>query len=216
MHVPPSSSASVYASREVETLRYQSIDFELSLTDNRGRSVDLSFSSEQLNYSRTYNQFGAVATIGKQHDTATIMDEARQFIGGAIAEQGRAVAQHESQSLDYSSLNLNIEGDVSLLSDYFASDVTAQRIFDFVTGLNPGLDAHSDAFSNFADEIQKGVAEGFAQAQHLLGELPEVSNETRSLLDIMLAQFKEDPAQVSSAASLLASMHEDDDEQSPS
>ena len=197
----PSSSVAAYGSREVEQLSYQSVQFELSLQDNRGRSVNLSFSSEQLSYSRTYDQFGVVG-ISKGAD-ANASDQARGFTLGAIAEQ------HESLQLDYSSTSLEIEGDASLLADYFASDTTAQRIFDYVTALNPGFAANSPDFSNFVEQISSGVQAGYEQAQSILGDLPEIVEETKQLLDMMLAQLQ-DGSEVQSASDLLAQMREDE------
>lgn len=197
----PSSSVAAYGSREVEQLSYQSVQFELSLTDNRGRSVDLSFSSEQLSYSRTYDQFGIVGISKGAH--ANRGEQARAFTLGAIAEQ------HESVQLDYSSTSLEIEGDASLLADYFSSDATAQRIFDYITGLNPGFAADSPDFSNFVEQISSGVQAGFEQAQSILGDLPEIVEETKQLLDMMLAQLQSGE-QVQSASQLLAEKREEE------
>lgn len=211
MQIPSTSAAAVYGERTVEQLSYQSVQFELSLKDNRGRSVDLSFNSEQLSYSKTYDQFGAIGLSGKLDQSANPAEQARAFSLGAYDEQA-AFFKHEAIQVDYSSMNLQIDGDASLLQDYFASDVTAQRIFDFATGLNPGLAAGTDAFANFAQDIRDGIQAGFEQAESILGPLPDISHETQSLLDMMLAQFTDDPSQVQSAQSLLADMRAQEEE----
>ena len=83
-------------------------------------SLDLS----SLQYQRTYTAAGVIAGDGPPGQR-----EAR-VAGAGEGLQQAAIFQQES--LDYARLDLQIEGDVSLLEDYFGAEDTAQRIFDHV------------------------------------------------------------------------------------
>jgi hypothetical protein len=211
------SSLMLVGSRKQEQLSYQSFDFQLSLADNRGREVSLSLNAEQLFYSRSYDKFGVIASKGGGGDA--LVDRLRSFVGDEAAEQFRslagdrgllAVAEHESVELSASSLSIEVEGDLSLLQDYFNAPNTAQRIFDFASGLGAQLDHDSPDFGGFIDQIRQGIEEGFAMVEDLLGPLPEVSQQTHSLLQTMLDAFQADPtAEVPRAIDLYQQLIED-------
>lgn len=214
---PPSSpqqrdNFAAYGSSRREELNYQSFDLDLSLSDNRGRSVSLSISSEQLSYMGTYDKFGVTAGKGPQalspHGKAPqgIAELVRKFAGDAAAEQFQALSnkhgseqgfsvQHEELSLEYESLSIEIEGDASLLKDYFSAPETALRIMDFAKSLGAmaGVQPGGEGFDHFLSEISRGIEEGFEAVESILGKLPEISQNTHSLLHEMLDALAIDP-----------------------
>ncbi|NRA38734.1 MAG: DUF5610 domain-containing protein [Planctomycetes bacterium] len=197
----------VSSERSVEHLKYQALTFDLELQDNRGRSVSVSFSSEQLDYSRTYDRYGAVANIGGSLDPSTnMLDQVRKMASENISRQGMALIEHQEERLQYQTSELKIEGDVSLLQDYFSSSNTADRILNFVDKLAgaAGIDKNdTHVFDNFMQDIRQGIADGFAQAEHILGSLPEISIETQNLLELLLNQYQEDPQEIPQACDYL-------------
>ena len=62
-----------------------------------------------------------------------------------------------------------------------------------MSGLLGAMGADAEGFDAIAaDEIMAGVAEGFEQAEAMLGvPLPQVSMDTRTLLDAMLADLRQ-------------------------
>lgn len=191
--------------RSVEKLSYRSMSFDLNLSDNRGRSVSVSFSSEQLDYSRTYDRFAAVTGVNSSSDPMdSLFDQVKRIASNNIAEQGMALIERQQEKLSYQSQSLTIEGDVSLLKDYFSSTNTADRIMNFVDRMGAGVDTANDqGFGNFMSEITRGINEGIAQAAYMLGGLPDVSVETQSLLQLMLGAYQQNPGNVPQAVDFL-------------
>ena len=97
---------------------------------------------------------------------------------------------HEQYSAE--SFSLTIEGDTSVLADYFGSEPTAQRIFDHVSGLVAGMTPEEPVFQQAMADIMAGVEAGFEQAEAMLqATLPEVSRDTATILEAMLAELRE-------------------------
>ncbi len=194
----PSRGGLVSLESQRASLSYRSTDMALSLSDNRGREVHVAFSTEQLDYNMTYDRFGAVKGGGNGHANG-VVDKIRQYAGEEAAKQfqemrgGSVMYEREEVSLSYEAMSFEVSGDVSLLQDFFSSENTAQRIFDFATGLGAGIDPSGEAFGGFMDQIREGIAQGFEMAEAMLGDLPQVSEDTRELLQLMLDAFEADP-----------------------
>jgi hypothetical protein len=187
-------------SRESEQLRYQSLNYELSLQDNQGRAVTLSLAAESLNYQHTYDRFGVVGGQHGKGPSESVIETVRRFAGDAVADQiaqqhGGVVVQHEELSLSASSLQLEVAGDMSLLEDYFSEAGTADRIFDFVSGLaaRAGIEMGGEGFESFLSHAREGVQAGFEAVGAALGGLPEISQRTQTVLDRMFNQLAADP-----------------------
>lgn len=163
-----------------ERMAVASSSYRLEITTADGRSASLSFDYAAFSYEQQYSRESLSAT-----------GQARYSSG--IAASRELLAQ-QSQStytgISGSAFDLQISGDTSLLADYFAAAPTAQRIFDFAAGLGKGITFGDDAFAPFAEAIQQGIANGFAQAHAALGSLSQVSQDTQTLLDAMLARFR--------------------------
>jgi len=109
-----------------------------------------------------------------------------------------------------------------MLQDYFGGAKTADRIYDFVGKLarKAGIENGSDGFKDMLKQARKGVEQGFEAVQQALGELPEVSKQTRAVLDRMFEQAQSDPAGPRPHASnileqLLAERREDQEDDTP-
>lgn len=180
-HLPAQGARyGAFASRETESLATRTVDYDLHLQTADGREVSVSLDLETLDYQRTYTAAGVIAGHKGPPGQAARVHGAEQALQQAAAYQ-------EHQSLSYSSFSLEIEGDVSLLEDFFGAEPTAQRIFDHVSGLLGKMGADSAGFDDAVAEITAGVADGFQQAAALFGQpLPQVSNDTKTLLDAML------------------------------
>ncbi|MDA3962475.1 MAG: DUF5610 domain-containing protein [Planctomycetota bacterium] len=179
-------------SHEAQRLSYRGMQVELALSDNQGRSVRLNFSHEQLNYNRTYTAAGVIASDippGRNGDRA-----GHAAFTNSVYQAGLV---HEEQSLSAERTTIEVEGDISLLQDYFSAESTAQRVFDFITGLGKGIEAGTEAFGSFVDEITSGMRQGFAEASDMLGGLAEISHRTHDLLEDMLTRFRETGTHVS-------------------
>jgi hypothetical protein len=118
---------------------------------------------------------------------------------------------HEEINIEASSFELEIEGDIGLLQDYFNAENTADRIFGFVSDLaNMGTSFGAD-FGSMFEQIRSGVEQGFEQAKMMIGELPQVSQDTGTLLDAMLDAFGMS-GEPQEAADFLHLLDKDDDE----
>lgn len=194
---PAAQTLALAGTHTSERLSHSSFDLQVDLTDNRGRAVRLSIAGEQLDYNRTYNRYGVVAGPTGQGQGQGLMEQLRRYVGDQMAEQAGQrlgiVAEHEEVSVSARSLEINVEGDLSLLEDYFSAPKTAQRIVDFGLGLLGGQDRNSTAFQEAFGEVRRGIAEGFAMAEHMLGGLAEISMQTREVVDTMLDAVTADP-----------------------
>ena len=168
-----------------EQLEYRNISFELELSDNRGREAHISFDFSQLDYSRTYSK-SSVAQV----EHLGVGPRAQQVTTDSALAQSAYV---EHQEVHATSLEFAIEGDMSLVADRFGVENTAQNIFDYVSGLVDHV-AGELPRSDAIEQITAGVAEGFAAAEAILGGLPEISQQTQNILDLMLAAFADGEA----------------------
>ena len=181
---PQASGFSAFQSQEYQQLSSRTVDYDLHIKSGDGRELRVNLDWSNLQYERTYSATGTVQRQGSSRS-----DDARVATAGESLQQASVF---EQQRLEYNSLNLEIEGDMSLLQDYFGAENTAQRIFDHVSGLLGGMGADAEGFETAMDEIMQGVADGFEQAQALFPEpLPLVSQNTRTLLDSMLDDLRE-------------------------
>ena len=163
-----------------ERMSLATSSYSLNITTADGRSASLSFDYAAFSYEQQYTR-QSVSAAG-QAEFASAMESGREL----LAQHGQSAYMGVSAS----SFELEISGDTSLLTDYFASAPTAQRIFDFAAGLGEGIAFGDKSFAPFAESIQRGIANGFAQAHAALGSLAQVSHDTQTLLDAMLARFQ--------------------------
>jgi len=175
-------------SAEREQLRVQSLDLQIELRDATGREAHLRFSHSELDYSRTYTRFGQVQELAPAGERPS--DAAGRVAARETLRQAGFHVEHVE--LGYERSSVSVEGDIGLLQDFFSAPETAQRIFDGATGLGDGRQRTGAAFDAFVDEISAGVRDGFAQAREMLdGELAAVSEDTITLVEAMLAAFRE-------------------------
>ncbi|MFW5844883.1 MAG: DUF5610 domain-containing protein [Planctomycetota bacterium] len=194
----PHQQAMLAGSRSSEQLQYRSMRFELALSDNTGRSVTLSVAAESLQFQGQYDRFGMVASGGASD---RMLDQMRRVAGEEIAAQVQAQdggrAQHsERVSLSAESRSLAVAGDADLLHDHFGAANTADRIYDFVGQLarKAGVEAGGAGFQDLLAQARKGVEQGFDAVEGALGALPEISKQTRAVLDRMFEQVRTDPS----------------------
>ena len=160
------------------------MDYDLHIKSGDGRELRVNLDWANLQYERTYSPIGTVQRQGGGR-----ADDARIATAGESLQQA-SVFEHEK--LTYNSLNLEIEGDMSLLQEYFGAENTAQRIFDHVSGLLGSMGSDSEGFEDAMDQIMQGVADGFEQAQAMFPTpLPQVGQDTRTLLDSMLNDLRD-------------------------
>ena len=204
---PQASGFSAFQSQEYQQLNTRTVDYDLHIQSGDGRELRVNLDWSQLQYERTYSATGTVySQTGKRGD------DARVVTAGESLQQA-SVFEHER--FEQSKLNLEIEGDMSLLQEYFGAENTAQRIFDHVSGLLGNMGADSAGFSDAMDQIMEGVADGFEQAQALFPTpLPKVSQDTRTLLDGMLNDLRETGNRGLSVFDYLdlLSMHDEDEQ----
>lgn len=177
-----------------ERLAYRGVQFDLALSDASGRSLQISFGHERLDYNRTYTAAGVVARAPASG--APGEQAAHRTVDELLHQAG---VEHRSEQVRIERTAITIEGDLSLLRDAFSAEATAQRIFDFATGLGAGIDRGTPAFDRFASTITAGVEQGFSDARALLGELPTVGRDTEDLLARMLERFRVDGQPVRAA-----------------
>lgn len=192
--------------RSSERLSYRNTEISIDLQDNRGREVHLSLSLESLSYQRSYDRFGVQAR-GLPNLGNSPRGQSEQASLSGLLEQAQAVnARHEQEFLDIQAerMELSVEGDVDLLQDAFSVGGTAQRIFDFVTGLGADIAPKTPAFAEMLDEITSGVQAGAEAASDLLGGLNDMAQDTIDLVMEMLGRYREDPSQQLDARALLA------------
>ncbi len=203
----PTGMVGLAGSRETERLQFQSTTLELSISDSSGRDVHVSLNMEQLDYSRTYDKFGMVGSAKGKHGLGPMVQQMRDMTGKEIGDQirdmaksrgiepeGMAYFEHQEELLHYESMSLSVEGDMSLLNDFFNAENTAQRIFDFAKGLGDHIDSSTPEYGNFMDDITRGIESGFDMAESMLGQLAEVSHKTHDLLNLMLTALQDDPS----------------------
>ncbi|TVR44986.1 MAG: hypothetical protein EA402_05480 [Planctomycetota bacterium] len=173
------SGSRVLSEMVQERLVSKQAEYRLEIRSPDGRRASLSFDYSSINWERQYTRASVTSA-------SEAMAQGRQQ---GLRESLAAELVHHRESISASQWQLRIEGDVGLLRDHFAAAPTAQRIFDFATGLGKGMAVDDPRFARFAAEINRGIASGFQQAAAALGSLHEISHHTRSLLDSMLSDF---------------------------
>ena len=160
-------------SRSRESLAARSLDLDLTISDEQGRSASLRIDLDELLATRQYTRL----SVQRPDSFAARGAEANRYSTHAVLEQHQEVVYARS-------LQIEASGDLDLLSDAFSAEHTAQRIVDHMAGLLDGLG--DQAFDQAFSAVRAGVAEGFAQAEALLGGLADISVQTRGLVDDML------------------------------
>ena len=135
-----------------------------------------------LQYERTYSATGTVQRQGSSRS-----DDARVATAGESLQQASVF---EQQRLEYNSLNLEIEGDMSLLQEYFGAENTAQRIFVRL-GFSVVWVPMPRALKRRWMKSCRGSPMVRASPGPLPEPLPLVSQNTRTLLDSMLDDLRE-------------------------
>lgn len=72
-----------------------------------------------------------------------------------------------------------------LLDGYFNAENTAERIFSFAFSFFDG----SKDRTEFAEEMRGYIEQGFEEARKIVGELPDISNETYDLIQEKINAF---------------------------
>lgn len=183
---------SMLAEQRSQRLQVQSLQLELHISSADGRSASLRLDHQSLTMSGSYTRLGLLTAAGS--GGGDLMGRVRELVASTLERQGAVEFYSERQEHQISRSQLQLTGDLDLLRGHLSAPSTAQRIFDFVSGLgrSAGIDftPGASSFVGFMEQISRGVAEGFRQAQALLGELPEISQQTRHLLDHMLEALR--------------------------
>ncbi|MEA3465997.1 MAG: hypothetical protein U9R29_08360 [Thermodesulfobacteriota bacterium] len=117
-------------------------------------------------------------------DLGTTFTMLRDLFAANLKEQGVATTIATGNS-DIDLESLTPEEATQLVADdgYFGIENTAQRIFDFATGIAGNDPSRLDA-------IISGINDGFAQAEQAWGgTLPEISYQTQDALGTMLEEW---------------------------
>lgn len=132
----------------------------------------------------TYSATVAPDTIASDHEIGTTFTLLRDLVVTTFQEQSIALKVSTGAG-DINLETLTPQQATELVAEdgYFGVKKTAQRIFDFATGLagnDPGR----------LDAIVAGIEDGFKQAEQVWGgTLPDISYQTRDTLMSMLEEW---------------------------
>lgn len=127
---------------------------------------------------------GTYSAAVSDADLGTTFTMLRDLFAATLKEQGVAtMVATDSGNVNLESLTPDEATQLVADDGYFGVENTAQRIFDFATGLAGNDPTRLDA-------IMSGINDGFAQAEQAWGgTLPEISYQTQDALGTMLEEW---------------------------